>query len=151
METLAFPVLLELKNSRRLFVFLLLAHGLAVAACLFTPWPLWGQGLFLLLLAGNFVHALRRLARQPMRIILAENGNLHLAFSSDDARSSEDLLPACACSGALALPWLSVFSWREEGMSTGGTLVLLPDSFRIDGKDSLRRLNIWLRWKRQSD
>ncbi|MCL2075062.1 MAG: hypothetical protein FWH15_01220 [Betaproteobacteria bacterium] len=145
METLAFPVLLELKSSRRLFVFLLAVHGLATAACLFTPWPLWGQGLFLVLLAGNFFHARRRIARQPRRIILAENGSMRLDLSPDDARPSENLLLARARSGALNLHWLCVFSWREEETSTGGTLVLLSDSFKTDG--AMRRLNVWLRLK----
>jgi|GEM_PF-2238052 len=154
MSSLAFPVLLELKSSRRLSLFLLAIHGVAVAACLFTPWPLWGQALFLLLLAGNFFHARHCLARQPRQLILTENGSLYLDFSTGEQKpfasgnAPEDLCLARPRPGALALPWLCAFSWRGEEASGSGSLVLLSDSFSSDGADSLRRLNIWLSWKR---
>jgi hypothetical protein len=150
MEALAFPVLLELTHSRRLRVFLLAAHGVALAGCLFTPWPLWGRILFLFLLAGNFLYALRSLGQRPRRLMLAADGSLRLDFSRDGAfgNAAEPLCPARPSPGALALPWLCVFSWRGEETPDSGTLVLLSDSFRTNGRDNLRRLNIWLRWGR---
>jgi hypothetical protein len=151
METLAFPVLLELAPSRRLRIFLWVAHGLAAAGGLFSPWPLWGQALFLLFLVWNFWTALRALARQPKRLILAADGRLRLSHASDLTDDApENQLLARPASGALALPWLIVFSWRGEETPVGGTLVLLADSFKADGVDNLRRLNIWLRWGQKS-
>jgi len=147
MEALTFPVLLELVPSRWLRAFLLVVHGLAAMGGLFSPWPLLGQILFFLILAGNFCFTLRALARAPKRIILAADGRFRLPTStSGDA--PENLLLARPRPGALVLPWLVVFSWRGEESSACGTLVLLADSFlkKTDGADNLRRLNIWLRW-----
>jgi hypothetical protein len=143
-----FPCLLELRPSRLLFLFCLLVHALALAGILFSPWAGGWKILLAALLATSLFHTFRQLSRYPARLVLAADGLLSLGFS----REPETPRPACLLPPVLALPWLCVFSWREE--MTGntrparGTLVLLPDSVDAAG---LRRLNVWLRFRKADD
>jgi hypothetical protein len=133
--------------------FLLLIHIAAAAGGLASGWTVGAQAGFLLLVLANGAWAWRSLARQPTRILLEADGQLALALPPDEMRpSTAATAPLCLAHrlpGALALPWLCVFSWRETDAAPRrkplqGTLVLLPDSV---SEATLRPLVIWLRWQ----
>jgi hypothetical protein len=134
-----FPLFIDLGRSRLFLGLISLAHLLAALGILATPWSFLTRLFLTGALAIGFIVALRQWWATPSRLVLHADGRLEVGSARRTVR-------AMRCPGAMILPWLCVFSWREEkenGLGGPQTLVLFPDS--APG-EKLRHLRIWLRF-----
>jgi hypothetical protein len=131
------PLVLELRRSRYLIVYLLLIHGIALLALLFPlRMPLIVQtGLFMLVCASLIVSLYRCNYRTHTRIVQDPQGEWRLLC--DDGKD----IPASLRPDSYIAVGLCILRFRFEG---GGkrNYIILPDMLDAD---TLRQLRVRLR------
>ena len=127
------PLLLDTQASRVARRLALALHLAALAALLLARLPpfVWAAGLALLAVS------LALSTRRPDLPRLRCKSDGRLEIWRDGGWRAAQLLP-----DSVALPWLIVLRWRENGRRH--RLLLPPDTLR---GDEHRRLRVWLRWK----
>ncbi|MDO9226990.1 MAG: protein YgfX [Pseudomonadota bacterium] len=127
------PLLLDTHASRVARRLALALHLAALAALLLARLPpiVWAAGLALLAMS------LTLSTRRPDLPRLRCKSDGRLEIWRDGSWRAAQLLP-----DSVALPWLIVLRWRENGRRH--RLLLPPDALR---GDEHRRLRVWLRWK----
>jgi hypothetical protein len=126
--------------SKLLCLWIVLATAFALVFC-FLYFPLWGAALAGICAIGSAIHVVRRdaLLISPRSIIALRLGHSRLDYQLKTGAWEE---------GHTATPgsnfvsgWLSVVAVRAG--SSKRHVILLPDSL---GRESARRLRVWLRW-----
>lgn len=132
------PLLVEPRASVIAGALSLAAHFAALAALFLARAPAAIVVAGLVLLLASFIASRRRTA--PPLIRCKADGCLEIRRAATWQAAS--VLP-----DSVALPWLIVLRWRENGRRH--SLPLPPDAL---SDDEHRRLRVWLRWKtRRSD
>jgi toxin CptA len=127
------PLLIEPRASASSGALFLAAHFAALAALFLAHLPAAAGLAGLALLVVSFVAGRRR--SPPPRLRCKADGQLEI--QRDAAWQAASLLP-----DSVALPWLIVLRWRENGRRH--SLALPPDAL---SEVAHRRLRVWLRWK----
>jgi hypothetical protein len=129
---------LELRPSRRLAAFLILAHGLAAAAVLAAGAPLWLRLSLAVAVAGSLFYQLRAgvMGRGAIRRAVWYPDGEWAVIDARGRSLAADLLP-----GVVSLPWLVLLRLKPLRGGRVRTLLLASDSADAD---VLRRLRVRL-------
>lgn len=127
------PLLIEPRASVIAEALSLAAHLAALVALFLARLPLAAVLAGLALLLASFIASRSRTA--PPRLRCMADGRLEIR--RDATWQAAKPLP-----DSVALPWLIVLRWREDGRSH--RLTLPPDALP---SEEHRRLRVWLRWK----
>ncbi|HJW25118.1 MAG TPA: protein YgfX [Rhodocyclaceae bacterium] len=112
-------------------------HGLAFAAAVFTPWPLWVRVAVIAAFTVSLAVSRRLWFARVTGLRLLGDGRLECQFAGEEGFRPAELLP-----GATVHPWLTAVRLKlPEGRVA---LVVLPDCTTIK---EFRCLRVWLRWQ----
>lgn len=128
------PLLIEPRASARAGALSLAAHFAALAALFLARLPAVAVLAGLALLLASFI-ASRRRSSAPPALRCTADGRLEI-------RREATWQAAAPLPDSVALPWLIVLRWREDGRRH--SLALPPDAL---SEVAHRRLRVWLRWK----
>lgn len=136
-------MLIELRTSKLLALYVAAAHALALSALAFADLPPSAQVPIALALAVSLAHAwwhaiLRRAPSSVVALQPRPDGALVLTLRKG-ARVQARVLPQ-----STALSKLVVILARGEAPASRHAVVLTPGSVR---PDELRALRVWLRWR----
>jgi toxin CptA len=131
-----FPIDIELRRSRLLFVLTVSLHALAAGSLLLLPWPPWPRYLLLatLVLSAWWTW-------QPSKVVglqLAASGDLTCLLAGG-GRLSPLVQP-----DSVVFKQLVVLRVRDRETGRIDSLALLPDSMSAA---QFRLLRLWLRWR----
>jgi hypothetical protein len=128
------------RASRRLFVLLILVHGLALFSIAVLPWPFWARALLAALTLFSGYCAMRPSEIEEIIFSFGESW-LKVRLRGLEARE------ASIQNGSVVFPKLIVLRLKFDGERTIRYLSLFPDQMSAE---EFRRLNLWLRWRRPS-
>lgn len=112
-------------------------HGLALAATVFTPWPLWVKAAVMSALAVSVAVSRRLWFPRVAGLRLLGDGRLECQLVGEEGFRPAELLP-----GATVHPWLTAVRLQlPEGRVA---VVVVPDCTTIE---EFRCLRVWLRWR----
>jgi len=127
------PLLIETQASATARMLLIALHLAALAALFLALLPAVARLAGIALLGASLWMAWK----QPVAVRLRAKADGKLECWRDSAWKPLELRP-----DSVALAWLIVLRWREDGRRH--SLALPPDA--LSG-DEHRRLRVWLRWK----
>lgn len=134
---------LDLRSSRRLTVFLVMAHGMAVGCVLSVALPLWLRSALLIALLLSLIYALADQAWRALPFsvvglqIEREGGALMLLRNGKT-------LEARVLGNSFVAPYLSIVRLKAERAWFARSVVLLPDML---APALFRTLRVWLKWR----
>ncbi len=131
----------NLHPSNYLAAILIAAHGVALAALLALPLPLWAQLVLTMLLLASLLRYLRRdawlSAPSSAIALLLEGDRIVLTTRSGDLWSGQLLRDS------LGTPLLTILNVLPQGAHFARSVIILPDSLDAE---SFRQLRVLLKW-----
>jgi toxin CptA len=133
----------NLRPSRRLTLFLLLAHAAAAGCVLSVALPFWLRGTLLIALLLSMVYTLadqgwRVLPWSVVSLQFEREGGALLALRNGKTLEVQVL------GSSFVAPYLSIVRCKPKDKWFARSVVLLPDML---SQEVFRNLRVWLKWR----